>query len=853
MKKMLFWLFLILIAVQLGCDNNTKRRKIKLSDGNAGSTTSAQLSTTIRFAEKERRSIAVMFFQNHTGDQNLQWLQKGLTEMLVRALSQSRQLSVLSVDMLHEIYSRLGAGASHENFDLEMAALVGKEANVEAILVGQIKKTATGFQILVQLQEPGQKIILKEESVEGRGLENILTMVDDLSEKIRADLQIALKEADRSKGIAAISTHSVEAWQSFTTGLDLVLKVMNNEAIPYFENAIQLDSSFVLAHIQLASLYLVTGEFGKTMALIHRLQSLRDRATDQDRYQIDLLEANLTNDVHKLITTIETWVNQYPNDRNGFFTLASYYFAWQNYERTIENLEQVIRIDPNYKIAYNLFTYCYAYTGALDNALRSSDTYIKLSPDEANPYDTKGEIYLRFGDYDSAEKYFKIALQKNDNFLHSLEMMGDLSLLRGDDELALEYFNHYLEKSSDRIQRANAYSKLAAAHLKMGHAEKAIDMSKKSLQQQALNQDLIEMIYKQYMDLGDTLQAKESLAFYYANARDRMAIQGTTPQLAAFLAWLSIRWDVNVDESLQLLTGLLPRLNVSPAGEFNAINIKFLLTLLRMKKNQFEEMNQLWDPKQVLPGTHWPILQRLNNFSFTDTWRAIGLLNPAFYNSLKKGEEYYNALIDMSRTNHVLAIEMLYRLMLSDLYLKQGMHESFADQLRIVGMPAETQWMVVGPFPHKNGFHTAYAPEKKFRVDADYAGKTGRIRWMHADDGLNDGYVELNKIYSDYCWSVAYAVIYIKSPSEKQVQFRTSLDDEHKIWLNDEDIWRFHPQQAATFDSYRVNVTLKKGLNKVMVKVCNAINDWGYFFRVTDSAGMGIADIEFVSADAVTQ
>jgi len=849
MKKLVIWLCLIMIATQIDCDKNSERRKIKLSDGNTRTPAVTQRSTTIRFEEKARRSIAVMFFQNHTGDQNLQWLQKGLTEMLVRSLSQSRQLSVLSVDMLHEIFGRLGAEVTNENLDVEMAAIVGKEANVEAILVGQIHKTANGFQIHVQLQEPGQKIILKEESVEGRSLENILTMVDDLSEKIRSDLQIALDGAERRQSIAAISTSSVEAWQSFSTGLDLVLKVLNNEAIPYFENAIQLDSSFVLAHIQLASLYFVTGEFGKTMALVHRLKSLRARATDQDGYQIDLLEANLSNDVHKLISTTETWVTHYPNDRNGFFTLASYYFGWQNYQPAIENLEQVIRIDPNYKIAYNLLSYCHASSGALDDALRASDTYIRLSPDEANPYDSRGEIHLRFGDFASAEKYFKIALQKNENFLHSLEMLGDLSLLRGDDDLALTYLNQYLEKSSDRIQRANAYYKLATAHLKMGHSEKVLEFCKKSLQQHIFNLEPIEIMHKQFIDLGDTAQARENMAHIYANAKVAMASQEAALQLASFLAWISIRWDVNVDESIQLLSELLPRLNMSPAGEFNAINVKFLLTILHMKKNQFEEMDQLWDPIHVLPRSYWPLLQRLNNFSFADTWRAIGLLNPAFYTSLKKGEEFYTTLIDSSRANHVLAIEMLWRLMLSDIYQKQGMRQSFAEQLRIVGMPAESQWMVVGPFARRNGFHTAYTPEKKFRVDADYAGKKEQIRWKHADDGLNDGFIELNKIYPDYNWSVAYAVIFIKSPAEQQVQFRTGLTDEHKIWLNDELIWKYHPDRAATFDGYRMNVTLKQGLNKVMVKVCNSTNDWGYFFRVTDAAGMGIADIEFLSAD----
>jgi TolB-like protein len=115
------------------------------------------------------RSIAVMFFQNQTGDQNLQWLQKGLTEMFIRALSQSRSLSVLSTERLHEILDRISKGDAPKSIDLDMAAIVAQEANVEAILVGNITKSGDELKINVKLKLPNQGLVLREESVEGSG------------------------------------------------------------------------------------------------------------------------------------------------------------------------------------------------------------------------------------------------------------------------------------------------------------------------------------------------------------------------------------------------------------------------------------------------------------------------------------------------------------------------------------------------------------------------------------------------------------------------------------------------------------------------------------------------------------
>ena len=853
MSKSISIFLILLVTIQIGCDNESQKRKIKLSHDNNSNTSVNQLSTTIRFKERERLSIAVMFFQNHTGDQNMQWLQKGLTEMLIRALSQSNRLSVLSIDRLYEVIERLGAEKSPENINLDMTAIVGKEANVEGILVGNITKIKNNLQINVKLQDPNQGIILKEESVEGSGLENILAMVDDLSEKIRADLQITLDKAEQKRGIADLSTNSVEAWQSFTTGTDLVQKVLNNEAIPYFEKAIQLDSSFVSAHLQLCTRYFSTGEFEKAYQILQKLQALKSNASDQDRYQIELLEANVNNDITRLINTIQNWVRKYPNDRDAYYTLANYYRNWQNHPNAIENLEQVIRIDPNYKLAYNQIAYSYADMGDVEKALPYVDKYIELSPNEANPYDSKGEIYYQVGDFKSAEKYFKKALKKNDNFLHSIQMLGNVYLFSGRCNRALKYFNQYLERTSDRMQRANAYAMLGRTYLKMGERDKVIEYYQKSLQENIFNFNPIEMIHKQYMDNGNTAKAKAEMKNIYANAREMLKIKGQETQVAGFLAWFSINWDVNVDESIQILSDLLPQVKNTTSDEVNTINLKFLLTLLHQKKNQFEKMDQLWADQEILPTSFWKILEKLHNFSFSENWRAFGSLNKTFYHNLEYGEEFYKPLIATSEENNVQAMEMMFRLLLSDLYLKKELTEPFFNQLKIVGTPPEKTWMIIGPFANKNGFHTKLPPERKIQLDKVYKGKSDKITWQSAVDGLNDGFVELSQIYAQYNWSVAYGLIYIKSSRGKMVQFRFGTDDENKIWLNDCEVWRFHQGGPAVFDSYKVNVTLKKGLNKVLVKICNSVSDWGFFFRVTDDSGQAVEGIEFVSADSILQ
>jgi len=126
-------------------------------------------------------------------------------------------------------------------------------------------------------------------------------------------------------------------------------------------------------------------------------------------------------------------------------------------------------------------------------------------------------------------------------------------------------------------------------------------------------------------------------------------------------------------------------------------------------------------------------------------------------------------------------------------------------------------------------------------------GKTGEITWMSANDKHNDGFIDFKQIFTPYNWTVGYGFIAVESPDERTVQFRFGTDDGCKIWLNEKEIWRFNQGGPAIFDHYKVEVTLKQGINNILVKVGNGFGDWGYFFRITDSEGNGIPDLHFVS------
>jgi len=157
--------------------------------------------------------------------------------------------------------------------------------------------------------------------------------------------------------------------------------------------------------------------------------------------------------------------------------------------------------------------------------------------------------------------------------------------------------------------------------------------------------------------------------------------------------------------------------------------------------------------------------------------------------------------------------------------------------------------MVIGPFDYDDGFRKKYPPEKKIKLHKTYNEKSWQANWQRANDAMEDGYVNFKEIFEKYIWKVAYGLIYIDSPVEQEVQFRFGTDEGSKVWLNDQEIWKLNRASDAIFDAYKRTVKLKKGLNKVLIKVCNTYGNWGFFFRVTDGKGIGVEDIRFVAGD----
>jgi tetratricopeptide (TPR) repeat protein len=838
-SKLILTFSLIFVFNFFNCEQAEEKRKIKLAEENVQTGTDKRFSSTIHLEPTLRRAIAVMFFENKTGDQNMEWLQKGLTEMLVRSLSQSSSLSVLSTERLFEILKRLGEDYSGEDINFDMAAVVAKEANVQAILTGNLTKIGDTLRIDVKVHDPSLGKVISVETVEGPGLDALFNMVDDLSKKIKNSLELSL-DKEASKGIAEISTNSLIAWRYYTAGIELLNKVEPHRAIEQLNKAIEIDSTFVAAYFNLCMLYMNIGEREKFKQSFQKLEKLRSIALPKEQFQIDYMEGNYNHDIRKAIHASKQWLEQYPDDLEANFNLGTIYFNLQNFDEAIRYNKAILAIDPKYKLAYNQLGYSYSRKGDLKSALAALNEYQKLAPGEPNPYDSMGDIYLFHGNFKLAEKSSKQALAINKDFIPSLLKLGDIYLSTGEYEKALDMTKQFLEKANDPLARAEGYTIQGYAQWQSGKIDQALETFQKFVENKMAIYRATTWVNELYLEKQDSAGARQSLHKNYDFIK-KLAV--TEPTHIIDLANLSLWYDINPKETIEIMKKSLDQ----PMNVGTRMWAKFFLSLLHLKANNSTANLEITGD---FSNEFIEILRDIDDLRFSHTiWKNYLIFNQYAYNSVATGEEKYHKLIRYCQEHKMKLPEMVFRLFLADLYFKDGDIVKAKSQFQIAGVPEEKNWMLLGPYHNFQGFQTEFAPETEINLDKIYKVQKRTLEWQHTNDGFNEGYINLKRTYPQYNWKVAYGLIYVNSPDRKDAQIRIGTNDAVKVWLNDQEIWRLNMERDSIFDNDVIEVTLKPGKNKILIKVCNRINEWGFYFRMTDKAGNGLQDITYVPAD----
>ncbi|HEY6104972.1 MAG TPA: hypothetical protein VIV59_03250, partial [Anaeromyxobacteraceae bacterium] len=183
-------------------------------------------------------------------------------------------------------------------------------------------------------------------------------------------------------------------------------------------------------------------------------------------------------------------------------------------------------------------------------------------------------------------------------------------------------------------------------------------------------------------------------------------------------------------------------------------------------------------------------------------------------------------------------VRALSRFQLARLERARGNLNRAQAELRRLGFLRE--WQVVGPFDDegKRGHDAIYPPEEGVDLAARYPGKAREVAWRALPpEASASGLVELGAALRPAREVAAYAVAAVDSPRQQRVQLWVGASGAVKVWVNGAPALSDAAYHPARPDQLGAWVTLRRGPNRILVKLCHQQGQMGFYLRLADAAG----------------
>ena len=344
-------------------------------DGAAQATTAAAKASGRAGADLP--SVAVLPFQNMSGDADQEYFSDGITEDLITDLSKLPGLLVIARNSTFT-YKRRPVDVRQ----------IGREFDVSHVLEGSVRRAGERVRITAQLVEAANGHHVWADRYD-RTFEDVFAIQDEITQKIVTALDVRLLHGEQAAGWHK-SLRRADALDAYYRGLDLFNRIKreaNAEALHYFEQVIELEPQSPLGYLGTAWTHLSAFRYGWSDSppdSLKRAAELASRALELDEGCAD---------AHAL--------------------LGYYHLLQGAHDRAIAAGERALALNPNHADNVANLACSYAVADQPADAIPLMERAIRLSPIYPTWYlNILGFANFRTERYEEAEAALKLALQR---------------------------------------------------------------------------------------------------------------------------------------------------------------------------------------------------------------------------------------------------------------------------------------------------------------------------------------------------------------------------------------------------------------------------------------------------------
>ncbi len=566
-------------------------------------------------------AVVIMYFENKTADENLDYWGKMIAESLIADLNQSRYMDILSSERLYGVLSDLNQ-LKVKTYSPGVLQQVAGRGGVDFFISGNYTKEGDTIRIQVFLGNRKKDKPIASWSGAGRGENSIFAAVDGLTRKIKGSFKLKAEQLaeDPDREVSQITTGSLEAFKYYLEGQRNYFEGKYQQSVEFLERAIALDPEFALAFKSLAMDYAHLGLASERDETIRKLMDLSERISEKELYTMEgdyFRESEETYD--EALEAYIKLIELYPDDSAARLKLGGIYFEIEEFDKALEQFgmikedqaeaanvlaliadiymmkglyekaEEVLRNYLNTfsgkSWTHHFLAFTYIANGNSYFAQKEIEQAFALDPQNPlSPY-LKGVYFTLSGSFLEAENEYKRLLERNDPSGSYLGHHGlaNLKALQGRLNESKKYLNEVIELSRKiglSWIESQARSILALRLLDSGRSQEALRECNLALEAgtDAKRQDL-QRLALHYKGLA------------YISLRSLSRAQETAEQLKELLERGSHAKEIR---RYQHLMGMmeLERRNYSKAVEYMELALSFLPRQSSLGNQAYEKNSQ---------------------------------------------------------------------------------------------------------------------------------------------------------------------------------------------------------------------------------------------------------------------
>ncbi|MBW2557072.1 MAG: tetratricopeptide repeat protein, partial [Deltaproteobacteria bacterium] len=365
------------------------------------------------FPLPDKPSIAVLPFDNLSGDPSQDYFSDGITENIITALSNVSNLFVIA---RNSTFTYKGKPVKVQQ--------VAEDLGVHYVLEGSIQRSGDHIRITAQLNDALTGHHLWAENYD-RKFEDIFALQDDITEQVAMALEVKLTEGEQAR-MWRRKAANPEAYEYFLRGLEIYrsfTKEDNAQARRLWEKAAELDPDYAQAWLQIGWTHYRDGRFGwtdtpaKSLAYAEELAQKTLAMDDSMPEAFSLLSvvfmARRQHD--KAVAYGEKALALAPNLADLTATIGVTFLYSGRPDETIKLVRKAMRLSPYYPGWYlPVLGLAYRLTGQYEKAIEALESWrTRANPRSDLPHLSLAYIYVEAGREDEAQDSVAEVLKRN--------------------------------------------------------------------------------------------------------------------------------------------------------------------------------------------------------------------------------------------------------------------------------------------------------------------------------------------------------------------------------------------------------------------------------------------------------